>query len=51
MSATQNHQNEVMGQAPPNEGNNGANNDMYNNMGGMMEPMAANDALGGFTSF
>ena len=51
MSATQNHQNEGMGQAPPNEGNNGANNDMYNNMGGMMEPMAANDALGGFTSF
>ena len=57
MSATQNHQNEVMEQAPPQQ--NGASNDMYNSMGyqapgnqmGMMEPMAANDALGGFTSF
>lgn len=58
MNATQNHQNEVMGQASQ---NGGASNDMYNNggfagpqdngMGGMMEPMAANDALGGFTSF
>ena len=57
MSATQNHQNEVMEQAPQQQ--NGASNDMYNSMGyqapgnqmGMMEPMAANDALGGFTSF
>ena len=57
MSATQNHQNEVMEQAPQQQ--NGASNDMYNSMGyqapgnqmGMMEPMDANDALGGFTSF
>lgn len=61
MTATQNHQNEVMNQNPQQQ-NGGANNDMYNSMGyqgpgnqmGMMEPMepiAANDALGGFTSF
>ena len=60
MSATQNHQNEVMSHNPQQQ--NGASNDMYNSMGyqappqqndsmGMMEPMAANDALGGFTSF
>ena len=59
MTATQNHQNEVMEQAPQHQQQNGASNDMYNSMGyqgqgnqmGMMEPMAANDALGGFTSF
>ena len=58
MTATQNHQNAVMEQAPQQQ-QNGASNDMYNSMGyegpvnqmGMMEPMAANDALGGFTSF
>jgi hypothetical protein len=57
MSATQNHQNEAMEQSSQQQ--NGASNDMYNSMGyqgpgnqmGMMEPMAANDALGGFTSF
>lgn len=62
MNATQNHNNEVMGQpqAPQQQpnANTGASNDMYNSMGfagpqdmGMMEPIAANDALGGFTSF
>jgi len=59
MTATQNHQNEVMNQNPQQQQNGGANNYMYNSMGyqgpgeqmGMMEPMAANDALGGFTSF
>lgn len=54
MSATQNQQNEVM--THKEESNTGSSNDMYNSMGyagpqGMMEPMAANDALGGFTSF
>jgi hypothetical protein len=55
MNATENVQNEVMQQQP---NSSGASNDMYNNMGyagpqdsGIMEPMAANDALGGFTSF
>jgi len=57
MSATQNEQNEVMNHNP--QQSTGADNNMYNSMGyqapasqmGPMEPMAANDALGGFTSF
>jgi hypothetical protein len=59
MTATENQQNEVMGQAQQQqEAGHGAGNDMYNSMGfagpqdmGMMEPIAANSALGGFTSF
>jgi len=53
MTATDNQQNEVMGNSPQQ----GSTNEMYGNMGGgmenigMMEPMAANDALGGFTRF
>jgi hypothetical protein len=55
MNATENQQNEVMQQQPTESG---TSNNMYNDMGyqsqgnmGMMEPLAANDALGGFTSF
>jgi len=53
MTATDNQQNEVMGNSPQQ----GSTNEMYGNMGGgmenigMMEPLAANDALGGFTRF
>jgi hypothetical protein len=55
MSATNNQQNEAMSNNP--QQNEEANN-MYNNMGfqgpmdgGMMEPLAANDMMGGFTHF
>lgn len=64
MTATQNQHNEMMGQSQQQmeTSNNGASNDMYNTSGftggqnngmggGMMEPIAANDALGGFASF
>ncbi len=52
MTATDNQQNEVMGNSPQQ----GSTNEMYGNTGGMenfgmMEPLAANDALGGFTRF
>jgi hypothetical protein len=53
MTATDNQQNEVMGNSPQQ----GSTNEMYGNMGGgmenigMMEPLAANDAIGGFTRF
>ena len=56
MNATENQQNEVEQFFLTNGIWN--NNNMYNDMGyqsqgnmGMMEPLAANDALGGFTSF
>tara|TARA_B100000674_G_C37669676_1_gene836429 strand:- start:62 stop:769 length:708 start_codon:yes stop_codon:yes gene_type:complete len=54
MSATENVQNEVTNE----QQHSGASNDIYNSMGynqpniiEPMEPLAANDALGGFTSF